>query len=220
MASPKIPPQSDRAWQDISVPLKTGMVHWPGDPRTTVSRVLDLERGDPCTISHLRTGAHAGTHMDAPAHFIPGGATLDGMPLDASVGPARVIAIDDPEAITPKELARHRIRPGQRLLFKTLNSDRCWATNDFIEDFVHITVEAALYLAKRNVRLVGIDYLSVGGFHADGAAVHRILLEAGIWIIEGLNMSHIQPGRVDLVCLPIKLEGAEGAPARAIVRPR
>jgi len=85
---------------------------------------------------------------------------------------------------------------------------------------VHLTVEAALYLAKRNVRLVGIDYLSVGGFHADDATVHQILLRAGVWIIEGLDLSHVQPGRVELVCLPIKLEGAEGAPARAIVRPR
>jgi arylformamidase len=205
-------------WIDISVPLRTGMVHWPSDPPTRVSRVKDLERGDPCTLSYIEMCAHAATHMDAPAHFIPGGGGIDLMPLDAAIGPARVIAIQDPKSIKPQELAVHRIRRGERILFKTANSARCWETDEFVEDFVHISVEAARYLALRKVGLVGVDYLSVGGFRADGAATHQELLGAGVWIVEGLDLSRVQPGRVQLICLPLKLAGAEGAPARAIVR--
>ncbi|MBF0481066.1 MAG: cyclase family protein [Desulfovibrionaceae bacterium] len=206
-------------WIDVSVPLRTGLAHWPGDPATCILRVKELERGDPCTVSRLEMCAHAGTHMDSPAHFIPGGGAIDSMPLDTAIGRARVIAIEDPESIKPRELAEHRLRRGERILFKTLNSARCWDGGGFVEDFVHISVEAAAYLAKLKVGLVGVDYLSVGGFFTDGAATHRELLGAGIWIIEGLDLSQVEPGRVQLVCLPLKLAGAEGSPARAIVRP-
>jgi arylformamidase len=206
-------------WIDVSVPLRTGLAHWPGDPPTDISRVKELARGDPCTVSRLTMCAHAATHMDAPAHFIDGGDTIDLMPLAAAIGRARVIAIEDPESIKPGELAKHRIRRGERILFKTANAGRCWEADGFVEDFVHVSVEAAGYLAERKVGLVGVDYLSVGGFHADGVATHRALLGAGIWIIEGLDLSAVSPGRVHLICLPLKLAGAEGAPARAIVRP-
>ena len=206
-------------WIDVSVPLKTGLAHWPGDPATSLSRVKDLERGDPCTVSKLEMCAHAATHMDAPAHFILGGASIDQMPLTTGLGRARVIAIADPESIKPAELAKHRIRPGERILFKTVNSERCWKSEEFVEDFVHISLEAASYLALRKVKLVGVDYLSVGGFRADGAGTHRELLGAGVWIVEGLDLSRVEPGPVQLVCLPLRLAGAEGSPARAIVRP-
>lgn len=214
-----MPSPQHSQWIDISVPLKTGMVHWPGDPPTRVTRVHDLESGGPCTLSSIEMCAHAGTHMDAPAHFIRGGIGIDAMPLDAAIGPARVIAITDPESITPQELAGHRIRRGERILFKTANSGRCWDGDTFTEDFIHISADAARYLAERKVELVGVDYLSVGGFHSDGAGTHRELLGAGIWIIEGLDLSQVEPGQVQLICLPLKLAGAEGAPARAIVRP-
>jgi arylformamidase len=140
------------------------------------------------------------------------------MPLDAAIGSARVIAIRDRESIKPDELLRHRIRSGERVLFKTRNSARCWDADSFVEDFVYISAAAARYLAERRVRLVGVDYLSVGGFHADGVDTHQALLTAGIWIIEGLNLARIQPGRVQLVCLPLKIAGADGAPCRALVR--
>lgn len=206
-------------WIDISVPLRTGMAHWPGDPPTRISRLQDLTRGDPCTVSRIEMCAHAGTHMDAPGHFIQGGDSIDHMPLDAAIGPARVIAIRDPESIKAQELAEHRIRPGQRLLFKTLNSSRCRDMDSFVPDFVSISPEAAGYLAERKVRLVGVDYLSVGSTRADGDETHRILLGAGVWIVEGLDLSRVEAGPVSLICLPLKVAGAEGAPARAIVRP-
>ena len=205
-------------WIDVSVMLRTGMVTWPGDPPARISHVRDMEKGDPCTVSHLDIGAHSGTHMDAPAHFVRGGAGIDTMPLDAAIGSARVIAIRDRESIKPDELLRHHIRRGERLLFKTRNSARCWDIDSFVEDFVYISAAAARYLVERQVRLVGVDYLSVGGFHEEGADTHQALLTAGIWIIEGLNLTRVRPGRVQLVCLPLKIAGADGAPSRALVR--
>lgn len=205
-------------WMDVSVPLRTGMVHWPDDPPVVIDHQLDMARGDVCTVSRLSLGAHTGTHMDAPAHYIPGGRGLDQMPLAATTGRARVVAIQDPAAITAEELRRHAVAPGERLLFKTRNSERCWQTDDFVEDFVYIAQDAARYLAERKVQTVGVDYLSVGGFLRDGPETHRALLEAGIWIIEGLNLSGVEPGDYELMCLPLRLEGADGAPARAILR--
>jgi len=206
------------SWIDVSVPLRTAMVHWPGDPPVRITHSQDMERGDPCTVSLLEMGAHSGTHMDAPAHFIRGGRGIDHLPLDASIGSARVISIRGQESIKPNHLVRHRIRRGERILFKTHNSARCWDTDSFVEDFVHISAGAASYLSERQVRLVGVDYLSVGGFRTDGVETHQALLKAGIWILEGLNLRRVRPGRVQLICLPLKIAGADGAPARALVR--
>jgi arylformamidase len=208
-----------KSWLDISVPLRHAMVHWPGNPPVNIERVLDMDRGDSHTISRLSLGSHTGTHMDAPAHFIRKGTGIDKMPLDATVGRARVIEIKDTEAIKPAELARHRIRRGERILFKTCNSSLAWKTDKIIENFVYLSKEAAGFLVKRGVRTVGIDYLSVGGYQRNASAVHKTLLGAGIWIIEGLDLSKVKPGRYDLICLPLKLERGDGAPARAILRP-
>lgn len=205
-------------WIDISVPLHTGMVHWPGDPSIQIDRMLDMQHGDICNVSKLAMGSHTGTHMDAPLHFIPTGKGLDEMPLSATLGRVRVIEIRDPTSIKPEELRPQRIRRAERILLKTQNSARCWQTDTFVEDFVYISPEAAHYLATLGVRTVGVDYLSVGGFKADGVEIHRALLEAGIWIIEGLNLSQVKPGIYDLICLPLKIAHSDGAPARAIVR--
>ena len=206
-------------WIDVSVTLRNGMVGWPGDPVARISHVLEIERGDPCTVSLLEIGAHAGTHMDAPAHFVAGGIGIDQMPVDAAIGPARVIAIDDPESIKIDELVRHEVRPGERILFKTRNSDRPWESGAFAEDFVYLSAAAARYLVERQVALVGIDYLSVGGFREDGVETHQALLNAGVWVIEGLYLGQVSPGPVELICLPLKIAGGDGAPARALVRP-
>src|SRR5205085_6333224 len=116
------------------------------------------------------------------------------------------------------EIAGQRIKKGERILFKTRNSKKSWKSDQFDEDFVYISQEAARYLAEKQVMTVGIDYLSVGGFKKDGVETHHALLGAGIWVIEGLNLARVKPGQYELVCLPIKLEGAEGAPARALLR--
>jgi arylformamidase len=209
---------SEGGWIDVSVPLRSGMVHWPDNPPVRIERMLDMECGDAANVSTISLGSHTGTHMDAPIHFVPGGAGMDRMPLDATIGQARVIEIQDPISIKPDELDPHGIGRGERVLFKTQNSTRRWWTQDFVEDFVYVSQEAARYLADRGVRTVGVDYLSVGGFWKDGVETHQALLGPGIWVIEGLDLSGIGPGEYELICLPLKVEDGDGAPARAILR--
>ena len=208
-----------RSWIDITVPLRHAMVHWPDNPPVKIERIRDLDRGDGNTVSQISMGSHTGTHMDAPAHFLRKGIGIDKMPLDATVGRARVIEIRDAELIRPAELAGHRIRRGERILFRTRNSSQVWQTNVFVENFVSISPEAADFLVERGVRAVGVDYLSVGGFKREGSHVHKTLLRGGVWIIEGLDLSQAKPGRYDLICLPLKLDSGDGAPARAVLRP-
>ena len=206
-------------WLDVSVLIKTGMVHWPNDPAVDIRPFKSTAKGDSCNVSTVSMGTHTGTHMDPPFHFIPTGKTLDQMPLEATIGPARVIEIKDRESIKVEELRRHRIQRGERILFKTVNSARCWKTDQFQKDFVHIPADTARFLAKQKVRTIGVDYLSIGGFKKDGAETHRALLGAGVWVIEGLNLSKVRPGRYQLICLPIKILAADGAPARAVLKP-
>jgi arylformamidase len=164
-------------------------------------------------------GVHSGTHMDGPVHFIHEAPGLDEMPLAATMGEARVVEIEHPREITVGELRKYSLQAGERVLFRTPNSARCWQSDRFVEDFVYISEQAAMYLAEIPVRTVGIDYLSVGGYHADGAKIHSILLDAGIWIIEGLDLSLAPGGRYEMICLPVKLHDSDGAPARALLRP-
>jgi arylformamidase len=156
--------------------------------------------------------------MDAPRHFIRDGQSLDEMPLDATLGIARVIAIRDTVAITVEELREHNIQRGERILFKTNDSGQRWQSNTFVEDFVYISQEAARYLAEVGVKTVGVDYLSVGGYVKDSLETHLALLEAGIWVIEGLNLGQVEPGQYELYCLPLKVRNGDGAPARAVLR--
>jgi arylformamidase len=207
-------------WIDVTVPLRSGMPHWPDNPPVKIERMMDMEKGDVCNVSTLSMGSHTGTHMDAPLHFVKNGPGLDKMPLEATMGPARVIEVKDRKSIKPAHLEPHNLRRGERVLFKTANSSRAWKTDEFVKDFVYISKEAAAYLAGRAVRTVGVDYLSVGGFFEDGVETHQHLLGSGIWVIEGLNLSKIIPGRYDLLCLPLKVLNGDGAPARALLRPR
>jgi len=206
-------------WIDVSVTVRDGMPHWPGDPPVVMERAKDIGRGDDCNVSHLAMGVHSGTHMDGPLHFIHEAPGLDAMPLSATMGEARVVEIADREQITAEELGEHQLRAGERILFRTVNSARCWQADTFVEDFVHISEGAALHLADVGVQTVGVDYLSVAGFRADGVKIHRILLGAGIWIIEGLDLSAAPAGRYEMICLPVKLRDSDGAPARALLRP-
>ena len=208
------------SWIDVSVAIRDGMPHWPDNPPVVVEKTMDMAHGDAANVSKIAFGVHTGTHMDAPCHFTPGAASIDQMPFEAGVGPARVIAIRDPRRITVAELEPYDIGAGERILFKTTNSSHAWRDAKFVEDAVYITPEAARWLAAKKVRTIGIDYLSVGGFAAhNGVAVHEPLLAAGVAIIEGLDLAEVPPGPCDLICLPIKLAGGDGAPARAFVRP-
>ena len=206
-------------WTDISVPLRSSMVHWPGDPPVVIERISGEGQGDTAAVSTLSLVSHSGTHIDAPAHYLPNGTSVDLMPPEITVGKVRVIEIKDRHSIKPEELIPHRIQKDERILFKTNNSQRVWHTDEFIEDYIYITVEAAQLLAELGIKMVGIDCLSVGGYQDDGDATHRILLENGIWIIEGLDLSPVQPGEYELICLPLNIYKGDGAPARAIIRP-
>jgi threonine dehydrogenase-like Zn-dependent dehydrogenase/kynurenine formamidase len=206
-------------WIDLTVGIRQNMVHFPGDPGVELKQTKHLDRGDPATVSQLSLGVHTGTHVDAPVHFIGGAAGVDEFSIDAMIGPARVIEILDKEIVTAQDLAAHDIRPDERLLLRTNNSSRCWNVDAFVDDYAYLDTSAARMLAERRVRMVGIDYLSIGRGN-EGPEVHRILLGAGVLIIEGLDLSRARAGFYDVVCLPLKILGGDGAPARVAVRPR
>lgn len=205
-------------WIDISVPIRTGMAHWPDNPPIVVEKIMDMDHGGAANVSKMSLGVHTGTHVDAPSHFTPGGIGVDALPLDALVGVARVIEIRG-DAVSVAELAAANVTRGERILLKTRNSPAAWQRKDFVEDAVALTEESAKWLAQCGVMTLGIDYLSVGSYAADnGEPVHRALIGAGIIIIEGLDLTGVPPGPCDLVCLPLKIADADGAPARAILR--
>src|SRR5215475_4322406 len=206
-------------WIDLTVGIRHEMVHYPGDPGVELKQTKHLARGDPATLSHLSLGVHSGTHVDAPVHFIGGAPGVDEFSIDAMIGPARVIEILDKEVCTAQDLAAYDIRAGERLLLRTNNSTRCWNVDTFVEDYAHLDTSAASMLAERKVQMVGIDYLSIGR-GKDGPEVHRILLAAGIVIVEGLDLSRVKAGLYDVVCLPLKILGGDGAPARVAIRRR
>ncbi len=208
------------SWIDVSIPLRHGLVPWPGDPPFQLRRVTDISRGDVCTFSTLSMSAHAGTHIDAPLHFLEHGRSVDALPLEVTVGPARIVPIRSRTIIDTDELRKHRIRTGERILFKTRNSSRHRQAGKFFKDYVAVSPEAARYLVSRRVRMVGIDGHSIGPYRAGMAETHRVLLGAGIWVVEGLDLRRAPAGPCELVCLPLRIVGADGAPARALLRPR
>lgn len=202
---------------DISVPLRPGMVVYEGDPAVRRELVQSIGGGAICNVSRLDCGVHTGTHIDAPAHFIDGAPGVEATPLDALIGEAYVVdataIAGDIDAATLDTLA---IPPGAtRLLFKTPNS-RLWARPAFSPDFYGLREDAARALAGRGVRLVGIDYLSIAP-KADPAPTHLALLSARVVIVEGLDLRAVTPGAYRLLCLPLLLEGSDGAPARALL---
>ena len=169
-------------------------------------------------MTRLDLGAHTGTHVDAPAHFVEGGAGVDSLDLDTLWGPALVVEELEADCLTADVIEKLSIPPGtERVLFHTRNSGR-WARGEceFAEDYVAITEDGARWLVERGVRLVGVDYLSVAPFEAT-TPTHQVLLQAGVVIVEGLNLSSIAPGTYQFICLPLKIVGGDGAPARAIL---
>ena len=195
---------------------------YEGDAPMRFEFLKEMRRGDPLTLSAYSLGAHSGTHVDAPMHFVAGGAPIDKVPLDRLIGPARVIEIaDDVQAITAAELGKHDWRGAPRILFRTRSSIHSWMTSPlFHRDFAYIAPDAAQLLADANVQLVGIDYLSAEQFGAPTPRAHQILLGKGIPIVEGLLLTGVRAGDYELIVLPMKVGGHEGAPARAVLRRR
>ena len=209
-------------WIDISYPIKDGMLYWPQEPEppSIIARSSTVEGEGTVTMTEMVINTHHGTHVDSPRHFIPDGLAIDEMPLDAIMGPARIIEIKDKELVKPEELEGYDIQPGERILFKTVNSSY-YCLGKFVEDFVHLRSEAANFLKEKRISVVGIDYLAIGSFkdRMELIKVHRILLSSGIWIIEALDLSDVTEGRYEIICLPIKIGQGDAGQARAIVRP-
>ncbi len=193
---------------------------YEGNAPLSFEFMLDMRKGDGVTLSKYSLGAHSGTHIDAPQHFIRDGAPVDKVPLDPLIGPARVIDIPDSiQAINAAELNRHAWKGAERLIFRTRSSVRGWMSSPtFHHDFAYVAPDAAQLIADAGVKLVGIDYISIEQFGGPAPLTHRILLGKGIPIIEGFALETIAPGDYDLIVLPIKVAGHEGAPARAVMR--
>jgi arylformamidase len=203
---------------DVSLPISESLVVWPGDPSIRITQPSHLDRGDEATVSRLEMGAHTGTHVDAPIHFIQGGSGVDRLDLNLLVGPALVVHAPEADALTAEVLEGLAIPPGtERVLFRTRNSQH-WAfgEREFRTDYVGITDEGARWLIARGVRLVGVDFLSVAPYN-ELVPPHRTLLGAGMVVVEGLDLSEVGPGVYQFVCLPLKVVGGDGAPARAIL---
>jgi len=203
---------------DISIPLGGGSVDWPGLPPYSRELVSEMNKGGPADISKLTMICHVGTHVDTPAHFTPAGENLDGYPVDKWILPAQVVSIEDTQAVHSSELEELDIKPGEALLFQTDNSrsGRC-VSGTFSEDFVYISPEAADFLIDKKVSLVGIDYGSVDQFGDEEFPTHHKLLGSGVRILEGINLKEVPQGKYILLCLPLRISGAEGAPARAVL---
>jgi arylformamidase len=200
---------------DISVPLSAELPVYPGDPRIEISDSLMLAKGDAANVSSLNFGAHSGTHVDAPAHFIEGAKKVESLALDVLIGEAEVIEVPGDKRVIDAEFVKTR---STRVLFKTRNSD-LWR-REFEPNFTYLDLTAARKLIENGVKLVGIDYLSVEKFGSPEHEVHRALLSHEVIILEGLNLTDVPPGKYELICLPLRLRShlGDGAPARAVLR--
>jgi arylformamidase len=210
-------------WIDATATLDPATTPvYEGDAPLKFDFLKDMRKGDALTLSAYSLGAHSGTHIDAPMHFVRDGASIDRVSLEPLIGPARVIDIPDSvQAITAAELDRHRWKGSPRVVFRTRSSLRGWMhSSTFHRDFAYVAPDAARLLADAGVQLVGIDYISAEQFGAPAPMTHRILLGRGIPIVEGLALEGVRAGDYDLIVLPMKVGGHEGAPARAVLRKR
>lgn len=205
---------------DISLPISPSLLVWPGDPEVEVRPASRIALGDAANVSHLSFSSHTGTHIDPPLHFIDGADPIDRIPLEPLVGVATVADLRGcPGNIGVEELEGLSLEADvTRLLLKTRNSER-WnrMPTEFPDDYVSLSAKGAQWVVERRIRLVGIDFLGIEARGAIGHPTHTTLLEAGVVIVEGLNLSAVEPGNYQLACLPLRIDGGDGAPARAIL---
>ena len=204
---------------DITVPLYHDIPTWPGSIGFQLTKSMSLEAGDIANVSKLYCDVHTGTHVDAPAHFIKQGKTVEQLPLDILIGPVYVAYLPGVSVVTDGHLQDLALPSGtKRLLLRTTNS-KLWEAgiNEFKKDYVALTPEASEWVVKKGIRLIGIDYLSIQRYN-DSSYTHEILLKEGVIILEGLNLSAVKPGYYRLICLPLRLVDADGAPARAVLQ--
>lgn len=204
---------------DVTVPLSAELPTFPGDPPLRIEPTHRMQDGAPYNVAQLTLGTHAGTHVDAPFHFLADGATVDALPLEILIGKARVVDLGGLDVVDRADLEALDLREDLRVLLKTRNSGQL-RQQEFQEDYVYLTPDAATYLAQAGLKLVGFDYLSIEKFGSKDFAAHRALLEAGVVIVEGLDLSDAEPGEYDMTCLPLRIAGGDGSPARVVLRPR
>ncbi len=202
---------------DISVTLRQGLACWPGDDFWRLQPVRRIAEGGSCNLSRVTMGLHTGTHVDAPWHFGEGDRTVEAISLDRLVIRARVLDLTHVDSAIGRGDLEGKLDGIQAVLLKTTNSGKLESLEPFDQNFVHLDESAAEYLVEHNIRTVGVDYLSVEGYHVKNAPVHHRLLGANVFIVEGLDLSEVEPRDYLLVVLPLKIEGADGAPARAIL---
>jgi len=204
---------------DVTVPLSAELPTFPGDPPFQMDATHRMGGGDSYNVSRMTLGTHAGTHVDAPFHFIEGGSTVDELVLEILIGKVRVVDLLGKDSVERADLEALDLREDLRVLLKTRNSGLLRQPT-FQEDYVYLSPDAATYLAQVGIKLVGFDYLSIEKLGSRDYAAHKALLEAGVVIVEGLDLSEIEPGEYDMVCLPLRIAGADGSPARVVLRPR
>jgi arylformamidase len=205
-------------WIDITRTLSNGIIHWPGDPPFNWLRTRDITGPGTANVSEMSTSVHIGTHIDAPLHFITGGSDIVEVPLSQLMGPAVVVQVTERRDILVEDLAEVELKSGDAVLFRTPNED-LWDQQEFSEDFVALSGDAAMWLVDHGVSAVGIDYLSIDNYHSQEKPAHYALLGNGIIIIEGLDLSGAEAGRYEMIALPLKIAGSDGAPARVLIRP-
>jgi len=204
---------------DVTVPLSSSVPAWPGEPRFEAQRIQRLEDGHAANVTRITASVHSGTHIDAPRHFLAGGASVDQLPLEILMGKARVLDLKVLDHIRRKDLEELDLRDDIRVLLKTRMSGQL-RHSEFQQGFVALAEDAATYLVQVGIKLVGIDYLSIDPFDSKDHPAHHALLGAGVVIVEGLDLSEVPEGEYDMACLPLRIEGADGAPARVVLRTR
>jgi arylformamidase len=202
---------------DISVPIRSGGLVYPGNPEIDISLQQAVAKGAGANVSAIHFGSHTGTHADAARHFFDDGQTVDKIPLERLIGPAVLLSFgDDVLAVGAAELRAHDIKGQTRVLLRTRNS-AFLSRKEFVKDYTYLAPDGAQYLVDQGVELVGIDYLSIEQFHSGHHRTHRTLLERSVVIVEGLDLSVPPPGEYQFICLPLRIEGCDGAPARAVL---
>lgn len=204
---------------DITVPVTAGMVVYKGDPPVEFSPASSTKSGDPYNLTALKLSTHSGTHIDAPHHFFSSGKTIDQIPLDTLIGPVRVVLMRGMKSITTDALQKADLEGVTRVFFKTDHSYLLDRYSKFRTDYVHLEVEACGYLVARGMKMVGIDSFSVEKHDSVNYMSHKVLLGAGVVIVEMLNLKGTLPGDYNLYCLPLNLQGTDGAPVRAVLGP-
>lgn len=212
-------------WKDVTYPIFEGMTGWPGQPQTDLETLSCIHCGDDAMVSVLHMSLHSGTHMDAPSHFLAQGTDISTAPFEVGMGPVRIAEVNPPAEVRPADIEDYEARtrplePGERLILRTPNSDHAfWLQEDFNKQYHGIGPDAAHLIARRKLKLIGVDYLSVGPFAKGNPQTHRALMGGNVWIMEGIDLRDVREGDYEMIALPLKIAGGDASPIRILIRP-